>query len=87
MVVTRFILLLILSSLPAIASDITEEFRQKDYASVHQIYQENPSRNYSKKELILISYSLRQLGFYRQDIKLNVRLIKKRISALPQKIT
>ncbi len=77
MVVTRFILLIIFCSLPAFASDITEEFRQKDYAGVHQVYQENPSRNYSKKELILISYSLRRLGFYRQDIKLNVRLIKK----------
>lgn len=79
MVVTRFILLLILclSSLAVMASDITEEFRQKDYAGVHSIYQDNPSRNYSRKELIIISYSLRRLGFYRQDIKLNVRLIKK----------
>lgn len=77
MVVTRFILLLILSTLPAMASDIANEFRQKDYAGVHRIYQDNPSRNYSKKELILISYSLRRLGFYRQDVKLNVRLIKK----------
>lgn len=76
MVVTRFILLMILA-VPAFASDVTDEFKQKDYRGVHQIYQENPSRNFSKKELVMISYSLRKLRFYRQDVKLNVRLIKK----------
>lgn len=77
MVVMRFILLLIISLPSAFASDITDVFKKKDYEGVHQIYQENPSRNFSKKELVMISYSLRKLKFYRQDVKLNVRLIKK----------
>lgn len=77
MVVMRSVLLFILFSSSAMASDVLREFKQKDYAGVHQIYKDNPSRNFSRKELILISYSLRRLGFYRQDVKLNVRLIKK----------
>ncbi|MFL5784358.1 MAG: hypothetical protein ACJ76H_07120 [Bacteriovoracaceae bacterium] len=59
------------------ASEIIDEFKKRDYDGVHRLYQENPSKNYSKKELVLISYSLRKLGFYRQDVKLNVRLVKK----------
>ena len=77
MVVTRFILLLILLSTQAFGSEVINAFKRKDYRGVNQIYSENPSRNYSRKELILISYSLRKLGYYRQDVKLNVRLIKK----------
>ena len=78
MVVMRFVLVLILfSATAAMATDVIDAFRKKDYAGVHQIYQDNPSRNYTRKELVLISYSLRRLGFYRQDVKLNVRLIKK----------
>lgn len=77
MVVVRLFLLLILVSGSAFANDVIESFKKRDYAGVHQIYQDNPSRNYSRKELVMISYSLRKLGFYRQDVKLNVRIIKK----------
>lgn len=77
MVVVKFIFLLIILSSAAFGTDILEEFKKKDYAGVHRIYQENPSRNFSRKELIMISYSLRKLEFYRQDVKMNVRLIKK----------
>jgi hypothetical protein len=77
MVVMRFILLFILFVSSVQASEIIDEFKKHDYEGVHRLYQENPSKNYSKKELVLISYSLRKLGFYRQDVKLNVRLIKK----------
>lgn len=77
MALRSFILLLILLTSKAFASNVTTAFRKNDYREVSRIYQGNPSRNYSRKELILISYSLRKLGFYRQDVKLNVRLIKK----------
>lgn len=77
MAVTRFFLLLILVSGSAFANDVIESFKKKDYAGVNQIYQDNPARNYSRKELVMISYSLRKLNFYRQDVKLNVRIIKK----------
>lgn len=76
MVVTRFVLLLILLSGTAFA-DVIEAFKGRDYAGVSQIYSDNPSRNYSRKELVMISYSLRKLGMYREDVKLNVRIIKK----------
>ncbi len=77
MVVVKFFLLLILVSGAALGSDVLDGFKRKDYRGVHRIYQENPSRNFSRKELIMISYSLRKLGFYRQDVKMNVRLVKK----------
>ncbi len=87
MVVVRFFLLFILLVSSAIASDITEEFRRRNYNGVHKIYQEDLSRNYNRKELVLISYSLRKLGFYRQDIKLNIRLIKKSYEGYHRKLS
>lgn len=77
MVVARICLLFILTSTAALASDVMDEFKRKNYAGIHRIYQENPSRNYTRKELVMISYSLRRMRFFRQDIKLNIRLIKK----------
>ena len=76
MVVKLFFILILLCR-AAYGADILDEFKKKDYSGVHRIYQENPSQNFSRKELIMISYSLRKLKFYRQDVKLNVRLIKK----------
>jgi hypothetical protein len=73
----RFILLSFFILSGAMASDVTDAFRKKNYVDVHRIYLDNPSRNYSRKELILISYAMRRLKLYRQDVKLNVRLIKK----------
>lgn len=86
MVVMRFILLLLAFSPTAFASDVTDVFKKNDYSGVHQVYQENPSRNFSKKELVMISYSLRKLKFYRQDVKLNVRLIKKEFQRYHKRI-
>ncbi len=70
-----FIFLILLSV--ASANDVSEAFATKDYRRISDIYRDSPNRNYSKKDLIFISYSLRKLGFFRQDIKLNIRLIKK----------
>ena len=86
MVVMRFILLFLLSVSSAFASEITDKFKKRNYVGVHQLYQENPSRNFSKKELVMISYSLRKLRFYRQDVKLNVRLIKKEYQRYHQRL-
>jgi len=60
----------------AIANDVTDAWAKKDFVRVTEIYRDQPARAYTKKELVYISYSLRKRGFYRQDIKLNVRLIK-----------
>jgi hypothetical protein len=72
----KFILILIILMNAAIASDITDAWSKKDYVRVTEIYREQPARAFNKKELVYISWSLRKRGFYRQDIKLNVRLIK-----------
>lgn len=73
----KFIFIFIICMGVANANDISEAFATKDYRRISDIYRDNQTRAYSKKDLILISYSLRKLGFYRQDIKLNIRLIKK----------
>ncbi len=70
----------------AFASDITSSFEQKDYTRISDIYRDNPRRSFTSKELIYISYSLRKLGFYRQDIKLNIRLINQKYKALHRRL-
>lgn len=72
----KVLALFILLPTLALASDISDAFKNKDFNRVSDIYKANLRRNYNPKELIYISYSLRKLTFYRQDIKLNVRLIK-----------
>ena len=77
MVVISLILSLFINVAIAQQSEILNAFQTKDYRAVSDAYRNNPQKNYSKKELIVISYSLRKLGFFRQDIKLNIRLVKK----------
>lgn len=84
-VIKIFAILLVLLN-AAFASDVTDAFQSKDYTRVSDIYRDNPARPYSAKELIFISYSLRKLGFYRQDIKLNVRLIKQKYASQHKKL-
>lgn len=64
----------------ASASEITSAFKAQDYEKVSTVYKGNPDQIFSAKELVYISFSLRKLGFYRQDIKLNKELIKKSFS-------
>ena len=66
-----------MSSSQAAVSELQRAFNNKDYRSISDIYRSNMQKNYSRNELIEISYSLRKLGFFRQDIKLNIRLVKK----------
>lgn len=80
-----FVLFMLLMS-AANASDVTDAFESKDYKRVSEIYRDNPRRAYTTKELIYISYSLRKRGFFRQDIKLNIRLIKKKYSRYHKKL-
>ncbi|MFP5386438.1 MAG: hypothetical protein ACLGHN_10190 [Bacteriovoracia bacterium] len=80
-----FIFIILISTL-AHASDITDAFKRRDFNKISDIYRDNPKRPFSDKELIYISYSLRKLGFYRQDIKLNIRLIKKKYSSYHKKL-
>jgi hypothetical protein len=82
----KLIFLFIMLINPALASDITDAFESKDYQRISDIYRDNQSREFTSKEIILISYSLRKLGFYRQDIKLNIKLINKKYLELHQKL-
>ncbi len=66
-----------MSSSQAAVSELQRAFNNKDDRSISDIYRSNMQKNYSRNELIEISYSLRKLGFFRQDIKLNIRLVKK----------
>lgn len=83
---TKFILVFLFMINSALASDITNRFAKKDYQGISDIYRDNPRKAFTPKELILISYSLRRLGFYRQDIKLNIRIIKTKYGPLHKKL-
>ncbi len=80
------LLLTLLFSAGAHASELAQAFSAKDFRKVEEIYKRNPDQSYTPKELVYISYSLRRLGFYRQDIKLNVRLINEKYKKLHRKI-
>lgn len=82
----KYILIFIILINVAFASDVTDSFDRKDYVRVTEIYRDQPARQYDKKELAYISYSLRKRGFYRQDIKLNVRLIKQNYASHHKKL-
>jgi hypothetical protein len=77
MVLITLFLSLFMSCSQAAVSELQKAFNNKDYRSVSDTYRSNMQKNYSRQELIEISYSLRKLGFFRQDIKLNIRLVKK----------
>lgn len=78
MVIIKFVTIFMLLCGVALGSDITEAFQEKDYLRISEIYRDYPTRNYDTKEVIYIGYALRKMGFFRQDIKLNILLIKKR---------
>ncbi len=71
-----FFIFMLLTGL-AQASDITDAFTRKDYHTITDVYRDSPERNFTQKELVYISFSLRHLDFFRQDIKMNVKLINK----------
>jgi hypothetical protein len=86
MAMIKFLLIIIFCISAAQASDISDAFKRKDFRRISDIYRNNQRHDFSKKDLIFISYSLRKLGFYRQDIKLNIRLIKKHYPNYHKKI-
>lgn len=72
----KLFFLILLIPLTSFASEITKVIKYGDVDRVISIYREKPQAKYSRKELIYISYSLKERGFYRQDVKVNLRLIK-----------
>ncbi len=78
--------MLAFQSLAIGASDIINAFKRKDYHTISDTFKAAPNDTYTRQELVLISYSLRQMEFYRQDIKLNVRLINQKFKDRHTKI-
>jgi hypothetical protein len=72
----KLFFLILITPLTSFASEITKVIKYGDVDRVISIYREEPKAKYSRKELVYISYSLKERGFYRQDVKVNIRLIK-----------
>ncbi len=83
---TLLALLLLVPSLTALANEIERAYRAKDFKRVAEIYQANPKRAYTTRELMMLSLGLRKNQLYRQDIMLNVRIIKKEYGKLHKAI-
>jgi len=75
-----------LSCVQASEAQLQSAFKAKNYKQIAETYRNNPNKDYTRKELIFISYSLRKLGFFRQDIKLNIRMVKKHYLLEHQKL-
>ena len=86
MVIIIILLNLFVALGSASASEVTQAFNQKDFRRVTESYRQNQKKNYSRQELIYISYSLRKMGYYRQDINLNVIIINKHYKRHHQKL-
>lgn len=78
-VITLFFSLFIFTT-QAHANELVKAWKAQNYRKVSDLYRDNQNKDYSRRELILISYSLRKLGFFRQDIKLNIRMVRKNFS-------
>ena len=70
----------------AFASEVTKSFKTKNFKQIVDIYRKDPNADYTPKELIMISFSLRKLAFYRQDILLSSRIIKEKYSTYHSKL-
>lgn len=69
------------------ASEVTTLFNKKRYDDVAKIYFNKEEFNkITDKEAIMVSYSLRAIGRFREDTKLLANLIKKRFSKEHQSI-
>lgn len=73
--VIRLLLALFFITSSASASVITTNFKARKYQAISDYYRDNINKKFTRKEMALISFSLRKLGFYRQDVKLNIKLV------------
>lgn len=72
-----FILLLSLVSAKTFAQDIERNFKAKNYQAVVKEYEGRRKAKFTKRQYIMISYSLRKLGRYREDIAHNARFVRR----------
>lgn len=82
----KLLLIILVLMNVAFADDIAKAFKAKNFKQVVEIYKKDPNADFSKKDLIMISFSLRKLAFYRQDILLSSRIIKEKYSAHHSKL-
>jgi hypothetical protein len=73
-----FILLMLFVSQSAFSTEVEELFKQKKYQQVASLFDSpNTFNPLSSQDMILVSYSLRAMGRYRDNTKLIVVMIKK----------
>lgn len=73
----RFIILILFSFSLAHGSEIEKAFRAKNYGQVASIYLSNSGETFKEKEYVMISYSLRRQGKFREDLRVTYSLVKK----------
>lgn len=81
-----FLFILLLGFPTAFAGEIEVAYKNKNYKRVTEIYRTNRDENFTQLEIIMISSSLRKQGFFRQEIKMNLRIIKRRYLADHRKL-
>jgi hypothetical protein len=86
MVMIKTLLLLLVLINCAWATPVSVAFRKKNFQEVVDLFKKNPEAGYIQKDLVMISFSLRKLEYYRQDIRLSSRLIKERYKDFHKKI-
>jgi len=59
------------------AKGLREYFKEKNFETVAKMYNDEPAADYTEKEYVIISYSLRKLDRYRDDVKVIIKLVKK----------
>ncbi|HXH75002.1 MAG TPA: hypothetical protein VNJ08_08555 [Bacteriovoracaceae bacterium] len=77
MVIVKIIVLIMLSTPVAFANEIQKAFKSRDYGRVASTYLANKDKPYKEKDYVVISYSLRKQGYFREDIKVVYGLIKR----------
>lgn len=87
MVIVKYTLLILVFTVQlANASEIARQFKFRNYKAVVQEYAGAQKQKYSKIELIKVSYALKAMKMYRQDIAINARLIKEFYAADHKKL-
>lgn len=74
---TILLFIFISFSFSALAGVIEDNFKNKNYKAVADYYSSHRKGNFNKRQYIMISYALRKVGRFREDISHNVRFIKK----------
>lgn len=71
-----FLILLVCGEALA-AKEIEDAFKVRNYGRVAGFYRANPDYRYTKKDYVMIGYSLRRIGAFREDVKVSFGSVKR----------